>query len=100
MPKYTYKMSTGRSITTDLTVPETNARIRRLRAMVHLLEGYTEGEGQEIFRKAVKALSKSEGFTGIIRLNRNQKDFLSYIMHDQLEYLIQSEIDALCFYTK
>ena len=55
-------------------------RYNRLDYLRVLTEGYIEGEGCSIFKKALRAGNKNENFTGIIRLSHIEKEFLSYML--------------------
>lgn len=68
----------GYSITTNLSHEEALKRMDRLDDLRVLMEGYTAGEGLSMYKKALQAYNKQDNFTGIIRLTRLEKEFLSY----------------------
>ena len=70
----------GIKVTTKLSLNEHLKRYNRLDYLRVLTEGYIEGEGYNIFKKALRAENKNENFTGIIRLSHIEKEFLSYML--------------------
>lgn len=92
----TYTFSNGDIISTELSKEEMMKRMSRLDTLRVMMEGYDEGEGLSIFKKAWKAYNKNDNFTGIIRLNTLEKDFLSYKLED--EFISDSEIEVVRFY--
>ena len=69
----------GTVVKTELSIKEYLKRYNRLDILRILMEGYESGEGFSICYKAIKAQSKNNGFTGIIRLTFSEKDFLGYL---------------------
>lgn len=82
---------------TYLSVDEFNIRYKRLDTLRVLMEGYEEGSGLSIYKKAVKA-ANAEHFTGIIRLTFTEKDFLGYRLED--EWLSDYQKSVISFYAK
>lgn len=82
MNKYTFK--DGTQVTSKLDGKEMLKRMRRLDTLRVLTEGYEEGEGVNICKKACKAYNKLEGFTGVIRLTFSEKDFLGYMLESNM----------------
>ena len=79
MKRYTFK--DGHSITSKITDSrEIMRRLNRLDWLRVLTEGYTEGEGYSICKKAWRAYNKVDNFTGVIRLTSLEKDFLGYML--------------------
>ena len=93
--KYTFK--NGDVVTSQLNKEELIKRTRRLDILRVLTEGYEEGEGLNICKKALKAYNKVKDFTGIIRLTSTEKDFLNYILEEN-EYITEEDKDVLKFY--
>lgn len=94
MKKYTF--TNGDVVTSKLNQQELLTRMRRLDTLRVLTEGYEEGEGKNICKKALNAYNKIEGFTGIIRLTFLEKDFLGYCLES--EYLSAEEKEVINFY--
>ena len=92
----TYRFSNGDIVSTKLSKEEMMKRMDRLDILRVMMEGYDEGEGLSIFKKAWKAYNKNSNFTGIIRLNPLEKDFLSYKLEDKS--ISDSEIEVVRFY--
>ena len=74
----TIQFKNGDKIITKLATREYIRRYNILDTLRVLVEGHEEGTGVDIYNKTIKALNKNVGFTGIIRLNNTEKDFLSY----------------------
>lgn len=96
---YRYTFKNGDVVTSELKADELVKRMNRLDTLRVLTEGYEEGDGFAIHNKAVRAFNQTEGFTGIIRLTRNEKDFLSYIFHEN-SFITAEDKKALRFYLK
>lgn len=79
-----YTFTDGSKVTSRLEGKEVIKRMNRLDTLRVLTEGYTEGDGASICKKALKAYNKLEGFTGIIRLNNLEKDFLGYMLESDM----------------
>lgn len=82
MKRYTF--TDGTKVTSRLEGKEVIKRMNRLDTLRVLTEGYTDGEGASICKKAWRAYNQLEGFTGIIRLNNLEKDFLSYMLESDM----------------
>ena len=87
----------GIKVTTKLSLNEYLKRYNRLDYLRVLVEGYDEGEGYSIFKKALSAENKNENFTGIIRLNHIEKEFLSYVLDSATD---QKDIETLNYYIR
>lgn len=96
MKKYTFK--DGTVVTTKLSVKEMLTRMERLDTLRVVTEGYTEGVGLSICKKALRAYNKLNGFTGIIRLTQTEKEFLDYMLEDS--FLDDEDKEVIKFYTK
>ena len=94
MRKITF--SDGFAVVTNLTTDEAVKRLNKLDTLRVLTEGYEEGDGFAICKKAVRAYRKNP-FTGIIRLSVTEKDFLCYILEEN-PYLDEDEKSVLRFY--
>jgi len=81
---YKYTFTNGDVITSSLSKDELLRRMNRLDTLRVLTEGYDEGEGASICRKAWRAYNKTDNFTGIIRLTFNEKDFLGYMLESDM----------------
>lgn len=92
-----YRFNDGHEITTSLPIEEVLKRMQRLDTLRVLTEGYEEGEGVNICKKALRAYDK-ESFTGIIRLTFTEKDFLGYLLEDEM--LDEADREAIRFYTE
>lgn len=95
MHKYTF--NTGEVVTSKLDKDELIKRMERLDTLRVLTEGYTEGVGTTICKKALKAYDKLNNFTGIIRLNLLEKDFLGYLLNGTIT---KEEEETIKFYIK
>ena len=95
MKKYVFK--DGHVCTSKLEKDELLKRMNRLDVLRGLTEGYECGTGREICKKAIRAYNKKENFTGIIRLNLIEKDFLSYCLESDMTEI---EIETIKFYLK
>lgn len=93
---YRYTWPDGFSITSKLPVDEVTKRLNRLDTLRVMTEGFEEGEGRDIYRKALQAYKKTNDFTGIIRLNILEKDFLGYLLEDDM--LTDKERECINFY--
>lgn len=89
--------SDGYSITTKLTKSEALKRMERLDWLRVLTEGYEDGEGYSICKKALKAYNKKENFTGIIRLTFSEKDFLGYMLENNND---DKDIETINYYLR
>lgn len=97
-PLKTYKFKDGHTITSKLSPEEVMKRMQRLDWLRVLTEGYEEGVGSSIYRKALQAYNKTDNFTGIIKLNIHEKDFLSYMLEN--EFNSDKDIETINFYLK
>lgn len=95
---YTYKFTNGEVITSRLEKDELMERMNRLDTLRVLTEGYTEGHGKSICKKAVRAYNKVNDFTGIIRLSIHEKDFIGYLLES--EFNDEEDKEVLNFYLK
>lgn len=75
---------------------ELSNRKYNLYRLMMMTEGFDGGEGKKIHDKCERALEKMP-FTGIIRLNIHEKDFIGY-MKENSEFYTADEIAALDFY--
>jgi len=76
---YRYTFPDGMSYTTNLKMEEFIKRLNRLDTLRVICEGYDEGTtGDSIYKKALRAWSKTDNFTGVIHLTFSEKDWLSY----------------------
>lgn len=82
---------------TKLSKEEFEKRYKRLDTLRVMTEGYDEGEGLSICKKALRAENK-EIFTGIIRLTNTEKDFLGYCLES--DFLDEEEKEVIKFYTR
>lgn len=92
-----YEFNDGHVYTSKLGKDELLKRMNRLDILRVLTEGYEYGTGREICKKAIRAYNKEENFTGIIRLNLIEKDFLSYCLESDMT---EKEIETIKFYLK
>lgn len=92
-----FRFTDGTVVTTKLSKAELCARATRLDTLRVITEGYEDGVGAGICRKALRAYEKNDGFTGIIRLTGIERDFLSYI-YDENPFLTDWEKEALEYY--
>ena len=91
----TYRFTNGDVVKSNLDSKELMKRLDVLRV---LKEGYEEGEGESICKKAWKAYNKVDNFTGIIRLNDLEKDFIGYMLEN--EFNTEEDIEVLKFYLR
>lgn len=96
MKAYTFK--DGTIVITKLSVKEMLTRMERLDTLRVITEGFTEGEGLNIYEKALRAYNKVNGFTGIIRLTQTEKEFLDYMLEDS--FLDDEDKEVIKFYTR
>lgn len=94
----TYRFTNGDVVKSNLDSKELMKRMRRLDVLRVLTEGYEEGEGESICKKAWKAYNKVDNFTGIIRLNILEKDFIGYLLEN--EFNTEEDIEVLKFYLR
>lgn len=94
----TYRFTDGHTINSKLSKEEVLKRMNRLDILRVMTEGYEEGEGYNICQKALRAYNKTDPFTGIIRLNILEKDFLSYCLED--EFIDDEEREIVNFYIR
>ena len=87
---------TNEVFTTELTLEEMLKRMDRLSWLMVLTEGYEEGDYKSIHDKAERAYNKQDNFTGIIRLNVNEKDCIGALMHDSMAN--DKDIEVLSHY--
>ena len=92
------RFTDGHTITTKLSTEEVIERMNRLDLLRVMTEGYEEGEGLNICKKALKAYNKTDNFTGIIRLTILEKDFLSSKLED--EFIDNEELETIKFYAR
>lgn len=88
----------GHQITTNLSNEEVIKRMNRLDWLRVATEGFEDGIGVNICRKALKAYNKTDNFTGTIRLNTLEKDFLDYMYHENM--LHPKEKEAIGYYLR
>lgn len=81
---FRYTFNNGETITSKLGKDELMKRMNRLDILIVLTEQYEEGCGKDICRKALRAYNKLNDFTGIIRLNLLEKDFLGYMLEGMI----------------
>lgn len=79
-----YTFTDGHTTTSKLGRDEILERMRRLDWLIVLTEGYTTGVGLGICKKALRAYDKAEGFTGIIHLTLEEKDFIGYMLESDM----------------
>ena len=89
----------GHQITTNLSNEEVLKRMNRLDWLRVATEGFEYGIGKNICRKALRAYNKADNFTGTIRLNTVEKEFLDYIYHENT-MLYPDEREALGYYVR
>ena len=100
-PKYTYTFKNGDVVKSNLDAEELCKRMSRLDTLRVLTEGYEDGEGLSICKKAVKAYNKVDNFTGIIRLTFIEKEFLDYMLNDEESDWMRDEWkEVLKFYRR
>lgn len=90
-----YEFKDGHVCTSTLEKDELLKRMNRLDVLRILTEGYECGTGKEICKKVIRAYNKEENFTGIIRLNLIEKDFLSYCLKSDMT---EKEMETIKFY--
>lgn len=73
-------------------------RLQRLETLILLTEQHESREGKSICRKAIRAYNNTNNFTGIIRLNVLEKDWLSYLLENDM--LDNDDIECINFYIK
>lgn len=82
-------------------IPSTDVfwkRLQRLNLLIRLTEQHECEEGESICRKALRAYNNTSNFTGIIRLNALEKDWLSYFLENDM--LDKDDIECINFYIK
>lgn len=92
-----YEFKDGHVCTSKLGKDELLKRMNRLDVLRILTEGYEYGTGKEICKKVIRAYNKEENFTGIIRLNLTEKNFLGYCLENDRT---EKEIETIKFYLK
>lgn len=95
---YTYNLSDGSVMTSKLTIEEIIERSRRLATLRAMTEGHESGCGRSICMKALNAYNKLDNFTGIIRLTREEKDWLSYKLES--DFLDEDDLNCILWYCK
>lgn len=96
MKRYTF--SDGHTITSNLSAEEVMRRMNRLDVLRVITEGYESGPGYSIYRKALRAYNKTDNFTGVIHLTFAEKDWLSYLLENDM--LRQEDIDTINYYIR
>lgn len=96
--KYKYTFKNGDVVISDLKQAEMLKRMRRLDILRVLTEGYEEGTGRCICDKALRAYNKVDGFTGIIRLTAGEKDFIGYMLENDM--LNDEDRETLGYYLR
>ena len=91
--------SDGHQITTMLSTDEVLKRMSRLDWLRVLTEGYDEGVGRDICRKAIRAYNKTDNFTGVIRLTPIEKDFIGYMLEDEFNS-DDRDVEVLNYYLR
>ena len=91
--------SDGHQITTMLSTDEVLKRMSRLDWLRVLTEGYDEGVGLGICRKAIRAYNKTDNFTGVIRLTPIEKDFIGYMLEDEFNS-DERDVEVLTYYLR
>lgn len=81
---YKYTFNNGDVVTSRLSKDELLRRMKRLDTLRALTEQHECPEGRSICRKALQAYNKLTDFTGIIRLNILEKDWLSYMLESDM----------------
>ena len=95
---FRYTFSDGHTITSRLERKEVKIRMERLDWLRVLTEGFSSGEGKSIYKKALTAYNKEDNFTGIIRLSIHEKDFLGYMLEDNM--LSVKDMEVINFYLR
>ena len=103
MHTYTFPPGFGRlsGKTYHSPIPTTDAfwkRLKRLDLLRVLTEQHECNEGRSISRKALNAYNNTNYFTGIIRLTFSEKDWLSYLLENDM--LDREDIECIKFYLK
>jgi hypothetical protein len=98
MPKYEYRFSDGHTTTSNLSRDELAKRMDRLNTLIVITEPYEDGYGYRIYQKALNAYNRSDNFTGIIRLTFAEKDWLSYLLENDM--LPKKDIDVINYYIR
>lgn len=70
-------------------------RYKRLFTLKHMLEGLHVRHTISIYQKCIEVLNKYP-FTGILRLNSDEKEFLSHLLEQ--DNLTDDQIDVIRFY--
>lgn len=83
---------------TKLTKEEAEDRLDKLSWLIYWFEGHESGTGHNIWQKAYKAYNKVNDFTGIIRLTKYEKEFISYMLDSKP--ISKKEIEIIRFYSK
>lgn len=96
--KYSWKNNKGEEdyITSYLPWNDVQKKLKKLDAMVSLLEGYG-GEYEKLYNRFSKAYNTKDNFTGIVRLNDREKELLGYLWESDM--LSKSDQEVLEFYT-
>ena len=81
---FRYTFTNGDIVTSRLPQDEMLRRMRRLDTLRVLTEAFEDGPGTSIARKALRAYNKTDNFTGIVRLTFGEKDFLSYLLENDM----------------
>lgn len=95
---YKYTFSDGHTTTSNLSRNEIAKRMDHLNTLIVITEQYEDGPGQRICQKALNAYNKSDNFTGIIRLTFAEKDWLSYLLENDM--LPKKDIDVINYYIR
>lgn len=98
LQKYKYTFKNDDVVISSLPQAEMLKRMRRLDLLRVLTEGYEEGPGRAICDKALRAYNKVDDFTGVIRLNGIEKDFIGYMLENDM--LDDEDIQVLNYYLK
>ena len=99
MKAATYVFSNGYRMTSKLSIPQIKERLSRLKHLIVLTENFENEDGESIYKKAYKAYHKKDNFTGVIRLNEQEKDFISYLI-DECDMLSEKDIETYKYYLK
>lgn len=96
-----YKLNNGEIITSRLDIKELGKRLDRLNWLMTLTEAYEEGTGKDIYKKVSKAYYKTDNFTGIVKFNINELDFLSWFLDENNKAMAHpKEIEAIKYYVR
>ena len=90
--------SDGHQITTMLSTDEVLKRMSMLDWLRVATEGYEDGIGVNIYKKALRAYDKTDNFTGVIRLNTLERDFLDYMYNEGM--LHPKEKEAIKYFLR